>query len=83
MTTEKSIYTRIEFTLCDDATENYRFREAVSQLLQEFEGYLIGFHAEDLLTNEFYCEDAGKEEAQAVLQTIFPQPSPAEARNDE
>ncbi len=40
MTTEKLIFTRIDFTLADDAAENYRFREAVSQLLEEFEDYL-------------------------------------------
>ena len=83
MTTEKSIYTKLEFTLGNDAAENYRFREAVSLLLEEFEAYLIGFQAEDLRTNEFYCDDAGKEEAQAVLKTIFPEPIAAEAHNDE
>ena len=74
MPTEKLIFTRIEFSLGHDATENFRFGEAVSQLLEEFEPYLIGFQAEDLLTNQFFCDDAGKEEAQAVLKTIFPEP---------
>ena len=74
MTTEKSIYTKIEFTLGNDDTHNYRYREAVSQLLQEFEAHLIGFQAEDLVTKEFYCDGARKEEAMAVLKTIFPKP---------
>ena len=81
MTTEKSIYTKIEFTLCDDAADNFRYREAVSKLLEEFEDYLIGFQAEDLITNKFYCDDAGKEEAQVVLKTIFPRPISAESCN--
>ena len=81
MTNEKLIFTRIDFTLADDTAENYRFREAVSQLLQEFQGSLIGFQAQDLLTNEFYCDDAGLEESIAVLKTIFPKPVPAEACN--
>ena len=83
MTTEKLIFTRIDFTLGDDAAENYRFREAVSQLLQEFQGSLIGFQAQNLLTDEFYCDDAGLEESIAVLKTIFPEPIAAEAHNDE
>jgi hypothetical protein len=81
MTTKKSIYTKIEFTLCDDAADNFRYREAVSKLLEEFEDFLIGFQAEDLITNEFYCDDAGKEEAQVVLKTIFPRPISAESGN--
>ena len=83
MTNEKLIFTRIDFTLADDAAENYRFREAVSQLLQEFQGSLIGFQAQDLLTNEFYCDDAGKDEAIAVLTTLFPRPMSAESGNAE
>ena len=78
-----SVFTRIDFTLGDDAAENFSFRVAVSQLLQEFQGSLIGFQAEDLLTNEFYCDDAGLEESIAVLKTIFPEPIAAEARNAE
>ena len=74
MPTENSIYTKIEFTLGDDAAENYRFREAVSLLLQEFEGNLVGFQAQDLLTNQFCCDDARTEEAMAVLKAIFPEP---------
>ena len=83
MTTEKLIFTRIDFTLGDDDAENFRFRQAVSQLLEEFEDYLIGFQAQDMLTDEFYCDDAGLEESIAVLKTIFPEPIAAEARNDE
>jgi hypothetical protein len=83
MTSEKSIYTKIEFSLGDDAAENYRFREAVSQLLQEFEGNLVGFQAQDLLTNKFCCDDAGKKEAQAALKTLFPRPMSVESGNDE
>ena len=53
MTNERLIFTRIDFTLADDATDNFRYREAVSKLLEAFEDYLIGFQAEDLrLTNE-------------------------------
>ena len=81
MTTKKSIYTKIEFTLCDDAADNFRYREAVSKLLEEFEDYVIGFQAEDLITGEFYCDDAGKEEAQVVLKTLFPRPISAESGN--
>ena len=83
MTSPKSICTKFEFTLADDATDNFRYREAVSKLLEEFEDYLIGFQAEDLITNEFYCDDAGKEEAQAVLETLFPRPMSAESGNAE
>ncbi len=83
MTTEKLIFTRIDFTLADDATDNFRYREAVSKLLEAFEDYLIGFQAEDLLTNKFYCDDAGKEEAIAVLKTLFPRPMSAESGNAE
>ena len=81
MTSSRSIYTKIEFTLSDDAAENYRFRQAVSQLLEEFQNNLIGFQAEDLITNDFYCDDAQKEEAEAVLKTLFPRPISAESGN--
>jgi len=74
MTSEKSIYTKLEFTLGNDAAENYRFREAVSLLLQEFEGNLVGFQAQDLTSGEFHCEEAGVEEAESVLNSVFPEP---------
>ena len=74
MTTQKSIYTKLEFTLGDDAAENYRFRQAVSQLLQKFQGSLIGFQAQNLTSGEFHCEEAGVEEAESVLNSVFPEP---------
>ena len=82
MTSSRSIYTKIEFTLSDDTAENYRFRVAVSQLLEEFQNNLIALQAEDLITNEFYCNYAEtEEEAQAVLKTLFPRPFSAESGN--
>jgi hypothetical protein len=81
MTSPKSICTKFEFTLGDDAAENYRFRQAVSQLLEEFGQSLVGFQAEDLHANDFFCVDAQKEEAEAVLKTLFPRPMSAESGN--
>jgi len=72
MTNEQLIYTKVEFTLDMCEHDSVRFREAVRKLLRDFEGYLIGFQAEDLISGNILCDDAGFAEADFVLKSVFP-----------
>lgn len=66
-------YTKLEFTLRDNVQDNYRFRQAVSNLIEEFGQYYLAFQAEDLEEDTVYCEDASPEVAEKTLAEIFPE----------
>ncbi len=72
MTNEQLIYTKVEFTLDVSENDSVRFREAVRKLIRDFEGYLVGFQAEDLISGNILCDDAGFAEADFVLKSVFP-----------
>ena len=72
MTDEQLIYTKVEFTLDVSGHDSFRFREAVRKLIRDFEGYLIGFQAEDLISGNILCDDAGLAEADFILKSVFP-----------
>ena len=67
-------YTKLEFILGTDETENYRFRKAVSQLLDEFEDHLEGVGVQHIYTGWIYCEECEKEEALDAFDEVFREP---------
>jgi hypothetical protein len=74
MKNETMIYAKLEFTLCENAQDNTRFRRAAINLLKDFECYLVGVQVQGLTSGEFHCEEAGVEEAESVLNSVFPGP---------
>lgn len=71
MTTNSSIYNKVEFTITGDDVRFLEFGKDLLGLIKQYEGNLVGYLAEDITKDEVLCEDAGCSQAEACIQQVY------------